>query len=50
VGLEQALTALRAGDIRVVVDEVLPLDQINQAFQRIVERKVRGKLLLGLAT
>jgi NADPH2:quinone reductase len=48
-GLEQALTALRAGDLRVVVDEVLALDQVNQALQRIVERKVRGKLLLGLA-
>jgi NADPH2:quinone reductase len=48
-GLEKALEALRAGDIRVVVDEVLPLDRVNEAFERLVQRKVRGKLLLALA-
>jgi len=48
-GLAKALEALRAGDLRVVVDEVLPLDHVNEAFQRLTERKVRGKLLLGLS-
>ena len=48
-GLEKALEALRAGDLRVVVDEVLALDQVNDAFRRIAERQVRGKLLLGLS-
>jgi NADPH2:quinone reductase len=47
-GLEKALGALRAGDLKVVVDEALPLDQINQAFERIANRQVRGKLLLAL--
>ncbi|HET8977798.1 MAG TPA: zinc-binding alcohol dehydrogenase family protein [Solirubrobacteraceae bacterium] len=47
-GLERALEALRSGDLRVRVDEILPLDQINEAFQRLVDRGVQGKLLLEL--
>jgi NADPH2:quinone reductase len=47
-GLQKALEALRAGDLKVVVDEALPLEQINQAFERIANRQVRGKLLLAL--
>jgi NADPH2:quinone reductase len=48
-GLETALEALRAGELRVLIDEVLPLDQVNEAFRRIAERQVRGKLVLGMA-
>jgi NADPH2:quinone reductase len=47
-GLQKALEALRAGDLKVVVDKALPLEQINQAFERIANRQVRGKLLLAL--
>ena len=48
-GLEKALEALRAGELRVVIDEVLPLERINDAFRRLSERQVRGKLLLALS-
>ena len=47
-GLSAALEALRAGDLRVVVDEALPLDGINDAFRRLVDRRVQGNLLLAL--
>jgi len=47
-GQEKALEALRAGDLRMVVDDVLPLAQINEAFQRLEQQTVRGKLLLRL--
>lgn len=47
-GLEAALTALQAGDLRCVIDDVLPLDRVNDAFKRLAERKVQGKLLLDL--
>jgi NADPH2:quinone reductase len=47
-GLEAALEALRAGDLKVSIDEVLALDAVNHAFTRLVERRVQGKLLLDL--
>ena len=47
-GLVAALEALRAGELRVVVDEELPLDHVNEAFARILERRVQGNLLLAL--
>jgi NADPH2:quinone reductase len=47
-GLHDALGALAAGDLRVVIDDVLPLEGVNEAFQRLVDRRVRGKLLLAL--
>jgi NADPH2:quinone reductase len=47
-GLSAALAALAAGEIRVVVDEVLPLEEVNQAFRRLIDRRVQGKLLLAL--
>jgi NADPH2:quinone reductase len=43
---EAALAELAAGRIRVPVDEVLPLERAAQAHQRILEKGVRGKLLL----
>jgi len=48
-GLRAALGALAAGDLEVVIDDVLPLDDVNDAFERIARRQVKGKLLLGLA-
>lgn len=48
-GLAAALQALRSGELRVRVDEVLPLEDVNDAFGRLVERRVQGKLLLGLS-
>jgi NADPH2:quinone reductase len=47
-GLHEALQAVAAGDLRVVIDDVLPLEGVNEAFQRLVERRVRGNLLLAL--
>jgi NADPH2:quinone reductase len=47
-GLQSALGALAGGELRVVIDEVLALEDVNEAFQRLVERRVRGKLLLAL--
>jgi NADPH:quinone reductase-like Zn-dependent oxidoreductase len=48
-GLEKALEALRAGDLRLVIDDVVPLDHVNEALQRLEQRRVRGKLLLDLS-
>ncbi|MGB9186365.1 MAG: zinc-binding alcohol dehydrogenase family protein [Solirubrobacteraceae bacterium] len=48
-GLEAALEALRAGEIKVRIDEVLPLEAVNEAFARLQDRRVVGKLLLALS-
>lgn len=48
-GLQAALGALARGDLRVSIDEVLPLAGVNEAFRRLEERRVRGKLLLELS-
>jgi NADPH:quinone reductase len=48
-GLQAALHALGDGSIRVRIDEVLPLDRVNDAFTRLVQRRVQGKLLLDLS-
>ncbi len=45
-GLEHAVAALAGGRLDVAIDSVLPLEQVNEAFERIVERRTRGKLLL----
>lgn len=42
-----ALDALARGELRVSVDEVLPLEEADEAHRRIRERQVRGKLLLA---
>lgn len=47
-GLEAALSAVAAGELRVVIDDVLKLEEVNEAFQRLVDRRVQGKLLLAL--
>jgi NADPH:quinone reductase len=48
-GLQAALEAVRAGELKVRVDSVLALEDVNEAFQRLVDRRVRGKLLLDLS-
>src|SRR5262249_19334386 len=48
-GLQEALDALADGSIRVRVDEVLPLADVNRAFERLRDRDVQGKLLLDLS-
>jgi NADPH:quinone reductase len=44
--LRQALGALAAGRFSVPIDSVMPLDQVNEAFDRIQRRDVRGKVVL----
>jgi len=44
--IEKALRALAAGELSVPVDAALPLDQVSQAFERISDREVLGKLVL----
>jgi NADPH2:quinone reductase len=46
--IARALEALRQGELEVVVDRVLPLEEVNEAFELLVDRKVSGKLLLDL--
>jgi NADPH:quinone reductase len=48
-GLQAALEAVAAGELKVRVDSVLALDDVNEAFQRLTERRVQGKLLLDLS-
>lgn len=48
-GLEAALEAVRAGDLKVRIDTVLPLEEINEAFRRLIDRRVQGNLLLDLS-
>lgn len=47
-GLAAALQALKSGALQVVVDEVLPLEDVDEAFQRLLERRVQGNLVLAL--
>ncbi|MGH8917399.1 MAG: zinc-binding dehydrogenase [Actinomycetes bacterium] len=44
--MEEALVAVSAGRMDVPIDEVMPLSAVNDAFDRIVARQVRGKLIL----
>lgn len=46
--LEHALRALADGSIRVRIDRVLALADVNEAFERLKLRGVEGKLLLDL--
>jgi NADPH:quinone reductase len=47
-GLVAALGALHDGRLKLRTDDVLGLDQVNEAFDRLVQRNVQGKLLLEL--
>lgn len=48
-GLEAALQALQAGELKVRIDAVLPLQDVNEAFARLAERRVQGNVLLDLS-
>jgi NADPH2:quinone reductase len=48
-GLQAALRALADGDLKVRVDRVLALDQVNEAFEHLSGRGVQGKLFLALS-
>lgn len=48
-GLNDALRECKSGELRVQVDAVLALDDVNEAFSRLSERRVQGKLLLDLS-
>lgn len=48
-GLQAALEAVRSGELKVRVDSVLALSDVNEAFERLVGRSVQGKLLLDLS-
>jgi NADPH2:quinone reductase len=45
--MERVLKGLSRGELRVPVDEVLPLDRAAEAHRRIRDRRVRGKLILA---
>ncbi len=45
--LIEAVAAAARGEFRVVIDQVLPLEQAPEAHRRIKYRQVRGKLLLA---
>jgi D-arabinose 1-dehydrogenase-like Zn-dependent alcohol dehydrogenase len=38
------------GRLKVTIDSVIDLDDVNQAFDRLGERSVKGKLVLNLST
>lgn len=48
--IRAALQALAEDRLEVVVDEVLPLAEVNGALARLAAHGVRGKLVLDLAT
>lgn len=48
-GLASALDALADGRLRVTVDRVVRLDEVDEAFRLIVDRAVTGKVLLDLS-
>src|SRR5207245_1903272 len=47
-GLGKALAALSDGRLKLRIDGVVPLAEVNEAFSRIENREVQGKLLLDL--
>jgi NADPH2:quinone reductase len=46
--IADALHALSDGRLRITVDSVLNLDDVNTAFDRLSDRSVRGNLVLSL--
>jgi len=47
-GIRAALQAVADGRLEVVIDSALPLDDVNAAFDRLVDRAVCGKVVLDL--
>ena len=48
-GVRASFAALRDGRMEIVVDSLIPLEQVNDAFERLAERGVSGKLVLDLS-
>ncbi|TDV56344.1 quinone oxidoreductase family protein [Actinophytocola oryzae] len=46
--LSDCLALVADGRVRVLVDEVVPLGEVNTAHQRLLERRATGKLVLAL--
>jgi NADPH:quinone reductase len=49
-GLRTALSALAGGQLTVPIDTIIPLAQVNDAFDRIRGRSLEGKLVLSTAS
>jgi NADPH2:quinone reductase len=47
-GLGATLEAMAAGQLRIPVDRVLPLAEVNDAFAALKDRALRGKVVLDL--
>lgn len=47
--LAEALAAVADGRMRIPIDRVLPLEQVNEAFRLIGDRALTGKIVLDLA-
>jgi NADPH2:quinone reductase len=47
-GTQRALEALARGELKLPIHDRLALEQVNEAFERLAARTVRGKLLLEL--
>lgn len=47
-GVRQAFEAVIDGRMEIVVESVLPLDEVNTALERLAERQVQGKQVLDL--
>jgi NADPH2:quinone reductase len=48
-GLEAAIGGLAEGRLRIPIDRVLPLEQVDDAFTALTDRAVTGKVLLDLS-
>lgn len=46
--LESALQALANGQMSVPIDSVIPLDRVDEAFERLSSRQARGNIVLDL--
>jgi NADPH2:quinone reductase len=48
-GLVETLDAMARGEMRILVDRVVPLAEVNDAFTALGDRALRGKVLLDLS-
>jgi NADPH:quinone reductase len=48
VGLTEALSAVAEGRMRIPIDRVVPLDQVDDAFRLLADRALTGKIVLDL--
>ena len=45
---EEVMTLISARDLQPVIDEIMPLERIREAHERLEAAEVRGKLVLTL--